>query len=161
MVFDDCIKKICDCYSETEKVLLELEEEINYLFICDPDEVFITNEKITQYRQMADELMTTAYEICSEDSTGILLKAADPQCCRADIDDRAENVFTARQDINAVLFRIQNVIPQVEKRISVEKDKSIEKIRDNNTSQSANVSKYFSTILGDNNQFTMKKNRSI
>lgn len=161
MILEDCVKKVCDCYEETEKILLELEEEINYLFVCDPDEVYITNEKITQYKQMADELMSAADEICTSDSSGLLIKASDPQSCRADVDDSTESVFIARQNINAVLFRIQNVIPQVEKRLQREKDKSIEKIRNNNTSQSANVSKYFSTIIGDNNNFSIKKSRSI
>lgn len=161
MISEDCVKKICDCYDQTEKILLELEEEINYLFVCDPDEVYITNEKIIQYRQMADELMTAADEICNSDDTGSLIKASDPQSSRSDVDDSTECIFIARQNINAVLFRIQNVIPQVEKRLLREKDKSIEKIRDNNTSQSANVSKYFSTMIGDNNNFSIKKSRSV
>ncbi len=161
MKLDECINKICDCYEETEKVLLELEKAINYLFVCSPEEVFITNENIIQYRQMAEELMTAAEEICKSDVTGSLSKAADPQSSRKDIDDNTECIFNARQNINAVLFRIKNVIPQVEKRISKEKDKCMEKIKNNNISQSANVSKYFSAVVNDNDQFHLGKNRSI
>lgn len=161
MEFSERAERVCECMGQITEVMLEMEKEFEELYTCDPDYVETADERITQYRQIADELFDTVNELCRGDESGILAKAADVHSSRKDVDDSAESVFEARQEINAVMNRIMMIMPRVEKRLKREKEKSLENIRNNNSSQSANVSKYFSTVISGDDYSYLKKNRSI
>jgi len=161
MEFSERAERICECMEQITEVMLEMEKEFEELYTCAPDYVETADEKITQYRQIADELFDTVNELCAGDGSGILAKAADVHSSRKDVDDSAGCVFEARQEINAVMNRIMMILPRVERRIRREKDKSLENIRNNNSSQSANVSKYFSTVISGDDYSYLKKSRSI
>ena len=140
----------------------ELEVEINNLYVCQPDDIALSVEKINEYRKYTDELFEEVYKICDEDETRNLRKAVKAVCDRKEIDDDFCDVYEAGQEINAVVYRIVNLIPRVSDRLTRQKEKTLQEIKDNNGSQSAHASKYYAAVNNDlNNYHFARKNRSI
>ena len=72
------------------------------------------------------------------------------------------DVFEKRQDVNAVASRIQGIIPIVEERMRRGMEKTLQEIRENNTSQSAQASRYYNAVNDSTNpQRLSQKRRSI
>ncbi|MBE6842836.1 MAG: hypothetical protein E7510_08425 [Ruminococcus sp.] len=158
----DNIQIVCDYLFEIEDIMRELEIEINNLYVCQPDDIALSVEKINEYRNYTDELFEEVYKICDEDETGNLRKAVKAVCDRKEIDDDFCNVYEAGQEINAVAYRIVNLIPRVSDRLTRQKEKTLQEIKDNNGSQSAHASKYYAAVNNDlNNYHFSRKSRSI
>ena len=158
----DNIQIVCDYLFEIEDIMRELEIEINNLYVCQPDDIALSVEKINEYRNYTDELFEEVYKICDEDETGNLRKAVKAVCDRKEIDDDFCNVYEAGQEINAVAYRIGNLIPRVSDRLTRQKEKTLQEIKDNNGSQSAHASKYYAAVNNDlNNYHFSRKSRSI
>lgn len=158
----DNIQIVCDYLFEIEDIMRELEIEINNLYVCQPDDIALSVEKINEYRNYTDELFEEVYKICDEDETGNLRKAVKAVCDRKEIDDYFANVYEAGQEINAVAYRIVNLIPRVSDRLTRQKEKTLQEIKDNNGSQSAHASKYYAAVNNDlNNYHFSRKSRSI
>lgn len=156
------IQIVCDYLFEIEDIMRELEIEINNLYVCQPDDIALSVEKINEYRNYTDELFEEVYKICDEDETGNLRKAVKAVCDRNEIDDYFANVYEAGQEINAVAYRIVNLIPRVSDRLTRQKEKTLQEIKDNNGSQSAHASKYYAAVNNDlNNYHFSRKSRSI
>lgn len=158
----DNIQIVCDYLFEIEDIMRELEIEINNLYVCQPDDIALSVEKINEYRNYTDELFEEVYKICDEDETGNLRKAVKAVCDRKEIDDDFCKVYEAGQEINAVAYRIVNLIPRVSDRLTRQKEKTLQEIKDNNGSQSAHASKYYAAVNNDlNNYHFSRKSRSI
>lgn len=158
----DKVQIVCDYLFEIEDIMRELEVEINNLYVCQPDDIALSVEKINEYRKYTDELFEEVYKICDEDETRNLRKAVKAVCDRKEIDDDFCDVYEAGQEINAVVYRIVNLIPRVSDRLTRQKEKTLQEIKDNNGSQSAHASKYYAAVNNDlNNYHFARKSRSI
>lgn len=158
----DLALEVCECFDEINEVLLETENEINCLFSCHPDDIDVCVERIEKYKEITDEIFADISQICSEDETGELKKATEPLTDRKDVADIYINVFEKRQEINAVAYRIMNAIPMVKDRLNKSMEKTLEEIRKNNTSQSAQASRYYNAVSSTQEpQRFSQKNRSI
>ena len=82
----DNIQIVCDYLFEIEDIMRELEIEINNLYVCQPDDIALSVEKINEYRNYTDELFEEVYKICDEDETGNLRKAVKAVCDRKEIE---------------------------------------------------------------------------
>lgn len=147
--YKDIILKICNLLDEAEEIMLELEKEINFLFECNPDEVEECSENIEHYKLITDEIFEEINEYCNKDETGMIRKAVSPKCDRYEITDDLECIFEKRQQVNAAVFRISDVIPMVENRLKKAMDRTIEKIKENNTSQIAQASRFYNSFEDD------------
>lgn len=155
-------EEVCQCFDEIKQVLLEMETEINCLFTCDPDDIDVCVERIEKYKEITDEIFADINEICREDETGELKKAAEPLTDRKDVSESFTDVFEKRQEINAVAYRIKNTIPMVQTRLQKSMEKTLEEIRKNNTSQSAQASRYFNAVNSTQTSSRLsQKNRTI
>lgn len=153
---------ICDYLEQISDIMLEIEREINTLYVCSPDDISLAVEKINEYRDYTDEIFEEIYKICDQDDTGNLRKAVKAVCDRKDIDDEFSEVYEAGQEVNAVAHRIVKLIPRVSDRLTRQKEKTLQEIKENNGSQSAHASKYYATVNDerDNYHFS-RKSRSI
>jgi NTP pyrophosphatase (non-canonical NTP hydrolase) len=162
MDYNGPAQEICLYLDEIQQLLLEMETEVNNLFSCPPDEIEVSNERITKYREIIDEVFEDIDAVCAEDPDGLLKKAVHPRTNRSDIPDELADVFEKRQEINAVAFRINDIIPMVEKRLRKSMEKTLEEIKQHNSSQSAQASKYYNAVGGDTTvRHFSQKNRSI
>jgi len=162
MNYTELSEQICSRFDEMEEVLLETELEINNLFTCSPEDMDVSTGRIEQYREITDEIQEEIDEICAEDESGELKKAVMPRTDRKDVADECIAVFERRQDINAVIFRIQSAIPMVTERIKKTMDRTLEEIKENNSGQSAQAAKYYSTVnAGQQPARLSQKSRSI
>lgn len=154
--------EVCNCFDEICQVLLEMETEINCLFTCNPDDIDVCVERIDKYKEITDEIFDEIDDICSEDESGELRKATLPLSDRKDIIDELADVFEKRQEINAVACRIQNTIPMVQTRLKKSMEKTLEEIKKNNTSQSAQAARYYSAVNSSEQPARLsQKSRSI
>lgn len=144
MNFSEIIKNAADKVGSLEKNLLEIENQYSAMLICDPSEIEEINENIASCREKADVCLSEIKQICSEDETGLIKKAVNPGAKHFDIDVRTEEIFQKRQAVNAVIVRIQNLMPAVSERLELKKEETLALIKENNQSQSANAAKYFS-----------------
>ena len=153
---------ICRCYDELSEVLLETEIEISGMFTCPPDDLDVAVERINQYREITDEISAEIDAICAEDESGELKKAVMPQTDRKDVPDELVPVFEKRQEINAIIYRIQNTIPMVQDRLKKSMEKTLEEIKENNAGQSAKAARYYSAVTDVQNDSSFsRKNRII
>ena len=146
MDYSEAAKELCLCLNEMEEVFLETENEINCLYTCSPDDIDVCVERIERYREISDEIFAEIEAICAKDESGELKKAVSPRTDRKDVAEDLVCVFEKRQDINAIACRIQNTIPMVQDRLKRSMKKTLEEIKKNNTSQSAQASKYYSAV---------------
>ncbi len=155
-------EQICGYFDEIATAMSEIENEINNLYICSPDDIELSVEKINEYKQCTEELFGYIDEICDEDKTGELRKAVQAVCDRKEIRDEYECIYEARQEIQATAYRMIKFIPQVSDRLARQKEKTLEDIKLNNTSQSAHASKYYSAVNDDLDTYHFsRKSRSI
>ncbi len=162
MNYREAAEQICVCLDEIEEVFLEMENEINTLFVCDPDDVEVSAERIEKYREIADEIFADIRQICDEDETGTLRTAVNPLTDRRDVAEECTDVFEKRQDVNAVVYRIQNTIPMVSDRLKKAMEKTLEEIKANNTGQSAQAARYYSAVNATQQPSRLsQKSRSI
>lgn len=162
MNINEAAKSVYDYLEEIEQVLLEMEAEVNNLFSCDPEDIDVGVERINQYREIIDEIFADIRSVTDEDETGGLKLAVSPLTNRSEINDMFADVFEKRQDVNAVVSRIQGIIPVVEERMRRGMEKTLQEIRENNTSQSAQASKYYNAVNDSTNpQRLSQKRRSI
>lgn len=146
MNYTELSEEIFCRFDEMEEVLLETEQEINNLFVCSPEDMDVSVERIEKYKEITDEIRAEINGICAQDESGELKKAIMPDTDRRDVIDECISVFEKKQDINAVIFRIQNAIPMVTERIKKTMDKTLEEIKENNSGQSAQAAKYYSAV---------------
>ncbi len=162
MNINEAAKSVYNYLEEIEQVLLEMESEVNTLFSCDPEDIDVGVERISQYREIIDEIFTDIRSVTDEDETGELKLAVSPLTNRSEINDMFADVFEKRQDVNAVASRIQGIIPIVEERMRRGMEKTLQEIRENNTSQSAQASRYYNAVNDSTNpQRLSQKRRSI
>lgn len=162
MDYKESAQEICHYLEEIYELLLEMEIEVNNLFSCPPDDIEVCNERVTKYREIIDEVFGDIYAVCDTDPEGLLKKAVMPKTDRADIPDFLEEVFEKRQELNAVAFRINDIIPMVEKRLKKSMERTLEEIKQNNSSQSARASKYYGAVSDEEPvRHFSQKNRSI
>lgn len=138
--------QICSCFDEIVEVLLEMEKEIGELYVCSPDDVDISVERINKYREITDEIFTEIDSLCAEDETGELKKATEPLTDRKDVAEEYVEVFEKRQEVNAVAYRISAAIPMVQDRLKKSMDRVLEEIKENNNGQSAKAAKFYSAV---------------
>ena len=146
MDHSECTEQICSCYDEIIEVLLEMEKEIGELYICSPDDVDVSVERINQYREITDEIFAEVNAICEQDESGELRKATDPLTDRKDVAEEYAGIFEKRQDVNAVAYRISAAIPMVKDRLKKSMDRILEEIKENNTGQSAKAARFYSAV---------------
>ena len=142
----ELIESVCSCFDEIIEVFSEIEKEVNELYICSPDDVDVSVERINKYREIADDIFGEIEQICGEDESGELKKATEPRIDRKEVKDEFVQVYEKRQDVNAVAFRIQSTIPMVEDRLKKAMEKTLEEIRENNSGQGAKAAKYYSAV---------------
>ncbi|MCQ2464563.1 MAG: hypothetical protein MJ095_03165 [Oscillospiraceae bacterium] len=162
MDYKETAEYICSCFDEMSEVLLETENEINNLFVCSPDDVDVSVERIEKYREITDEIQNEINSACSEDESGELKKAVMPLTDRKDVAEEYVFVFEKRQEINAIIYRIQNAIPMVSERLKKTMEKTLEEIKENNTGQSAQAARYYSAVNATQQPSRLsQKSRSI
>ncbi|WP_044974529.1 hypothetical protein [Ruminococcus sp. HUN007] len=156
--------QICSCFDEIVEVLLEMEKEIGELYVCSPDDVDISVERINRYREITDELFAGIDSLCAEDETGELKKATEPLTDRKDVAEEYAVVFEKRQEVNAVAYRISAAIPMVQDRLKKSMDRVLEEIRENNSGQSAKAARFYSAVnetQGQGDRVFTQKSRII
>lgn len=146
MNYREASEQICLFFEETEEVMLEMEQEINNLYTCSPDDMEVSVYRIESYRELIDEILADIDSVCETDDTGELKKAVSPKADRKDILPELSAVFEKRQDINAVIFRMQNIIPLVQGRLKKSMEKTLEEIKENNSGQSAKAARYYDAV---------------
>ena len=78
MNINEAAKSVYNYLEEIEQVLLEMESEVNTLFSCDPEDIDVGVERISQYREIIDEIFTDIRSVTDEDETGGLKLAVSP-----------------------------------------------------------------------------------
>ena len=143
MDFSEIVQNTIENMKTLEKNLLEIENLYSLMLVCSSDDIEEIDTKIFALRQSADECLKKIKTNCDEDETGAILKAANPKAKHCDIDTGTEEIFMLRQSVNAVNFRIMELIPVVRERIEIKKEETLSLIKEHNQSQSANAAKYF------------------
>ena len=153
---------ICGLFDEMTEVLLETENEVNELYTCSPDDIDVSVERINKYREITDEILAEIDSVCAGEETGELKKATLPLTDRMDVSPDFVEVFEKRQDVNAVICRIQAAIPMVKDRLKKAMEKTLEEIKENNSGQSAKAARYYNAVNDSQNSYNLtKKSRTI
>ncbi len=156
MEFSEIVQNTSKNLKQLEENLLGMEELYGQMLVCSSDEIEEIDEKIFSLRKKADECLNKIEDDCASDETGAVRKAADPKAVHRDIDERTEEIFLARQSVNAVSVRLMELIPAVRERMEIKKEETLYLIKENNQSQSANAAKYFSKEERDSVYLTRK-----
>ncbi len=155
------VEVICGLFDEMTEVLLETENEVNELYICSPDDIDVSVDRINKYREITDDILAEIDSVCAEEESGELKKATLPLTDRKDVSPDFVPVFEKRQDVNAVICRIQSAIPMVQDRLKRAMEKTLEEIKENNSGQSAKAARYYNAVNDSQNSYNFTRKSRI
>lgn len=158
----ELIAKICALLQEAHAQMLQLEQQTNALYTCKLDDVADCVAKRVACLEQVDAGFREIDAICEQDPTGTLTKAVGNHTDFDALPEEVRCIQEARQQLNAVIYRILNIEPQIKERLTLERDRLLEKIRENNRGQGANASKFYDSVAASGQElFFSEKDKRI
>lgn len=127
------------------------------LIECPVDDILILTEKrqsISEEISVLDAQIKTECEEAPEALNAYLNK-----CNRSELSEELTAVFDLRQEFNAIAFRVSSMDPEIKERIDILREELIEKIKKNNSGQSAKAAKYAQVGMPSNGNLFFPENK--
>lgn len=134
------IKNIVQLQKRMLKLMEKYEATTRKLLDCETDDILMLTEKRKNISAETAKLDEMARLECGDDEQA--LGAYTNKCDRGSLPEELFEVFDMRQQLNAVVFRVKTLDPEVTERISMIRDNLIVKIKKNNSGQNAKAAKY-------------------
>lgn len=134
------IKIIVDLQKRILKLMEKYEAVTKKLLDCETDEILILTEKRKNVWAETSKLDERIKRECGENTQ--VLAAYKNECERGSLPDELTEIFDLRQQLNAILFRIKTLDPEITERIAMIRDNLVVKIKKNNSGQNAKAAKY-------------------
>lgn len=104
-----------------------------------------------------DVLTGEILNLCEENSPEY--HAFKNDCDRSSLPENIKQIFDLRQEFNSYAIRAHNMDPEIIEKISINRDKLLKKIKENNNSQTAKAAKYFSAGISQGQNFYFPENK--
>jgi len=157
--FMENIEKIIENQEKINDLMKKYEETTRKMLSCDFDEILGLTEQRTVISKKIDMLNSEILGLCGEKTQEYM--AYSNMCDRSILSEDGKVIFDLRLKFKSIAVRIQEMEQEITERISIEKDKLLIKIKENNSGQNAKAAKFFTAGMtnGGNMFFPENKKR--
>ena len=134
------IKKITQLQKRILNLMEKYEAVTRKLLDCETDDILMLTEKRKNIWYETSKLDEQVKIECGDDAQAI--SAYKNECDRGSLPQELFEVFDLRQQLNAIIFRVKALDPEINERIAIIRDNLIVKIKKNNSGQNAKAAKY-------------------
>ncbi|MGN1482013.1 hypothetical protein [Porcipelethomonas sp.] len=154
------VEKIIENQKKINSFMEKYEDYTRKLLGCSIDD-------ITKYINAREELISKIdisnkeiLSLCEENSFEYM--AYKNLCGRGELPDTYTEIFDLRQNFNSILARVKSMEPEIIERITIEREKVLKKIKENNSGQNAKAAKFFNAgISSGQNMFFPENKKQI